>query len=352
MRSLLIKWSESVLDTPTLFQLGYGGVSAPVPEEEQADDVSSFGGDDVEEAPRRRGARTREGSPTAIPREVIEAEEKADEEEDDECMSIDEPAEESAQQKQRHATFVAQKRVLLSPRTSVSSTANAEERAARVTDSIPDGDLNMLQMPALAKPRRDQGKESAEPGSQPSQNCEWSETQDPDAVAQLSTQPELTQMSSAKKKKADAEKSSESSQKENSRQPGCSDAVSNTKKSATRAKGKPGKTSYIAELNKAREKRLREGPPQDTDGLISPATFVLQIDTLFKRSRNEPPARKRKKPRNEPFTEEEEDAIRQWVRKSGVGRWQALIDSDERLRHRDYQEIIRKYRDMVRNDAL
>ncbi|GKY91260.1 hypothetical protein MPSEU_000098600 [Mayamaea pseudoterrestris] len=49
-RTLLIKWSESILDIPTLFALGYGGVMAPIVEQHDGDDdVSSFG--DGQDAP-------------------------------------------------------------------------------------------------------------------------------------------------------------------------------------------------------------------------------------------------------------------------------------------------------------
>mmetsp|Transcript_30094 Transcript_30094/g.70247 ORF Transcript_30094/g.70247 Transcript_30094/m.70247 type:complete len:814 (+) Transcript_30094:335-2776(+) len=41
-RDLLVKWSESILSVPTLVHIGYGGVSAPMEEDEDAD-VSSFG---------------------------------------------------------------------------------------------------------------------------------------------------------------------------------------------------------------------------------------------------------------------------------------------------------------------
>lgn len=43
MKSLLLKWAESILQIPELVRLGYGGVMAPIVEEEGADDVSSWG---------------------------------------------------------------------------------------------------------------------------------------------------------------------------------------------------------------------------------------------------------------------------------------------------------------------
>lgn len=53
MRALLTKWSESLLDIPTLIRLGYGGVPSPIVEKEE-DDVSSWGGEsDLEETDRR-----------------------------------------------------------------------------------------------------------------------------------------------------------------------------------------------------------------------------------------------------------------------------------------------------------
>jgi excinuclease UvrABC ATPase subunit len=43
MHSLLLKWTESILEIPTLVKLGYGEVISPVIETEDDDDVSSFG---------------------------------------------------------------------------------------------------------------------------------------------------------------------------------------------------------------------------------------------------------------------------------------------------------------------
>ena len=42
VRSLLLKWSQSILDVPTLVRLGYGGVPSPIVEKDE-DDVSSWG---------------------------------------------------------------------------------------------------------------------------------------------------------------------------------------------------------------------------------------------------------------------------------------------------------------------
>ena len=50
VRSLLIKWSESILDIPVLVQQEYGGVTNPVMEHE-ADDVSSFGDEGHDDQP-------------------------------------------------------------------------------------------------------------------------------------------------------------------------------------------------------------------------------------------------------------------------------------------------------------
>lgn len=50
VRSLLIKWSESILEIPTLVKIGYGGVMAPVVGDDGDDDVSAWGDDD-EHAP-------------------------------------------------------------------------------------------------------------------------------------------------------------------------------------------------------------------------------------------------------------------------------------------------------------
>ena len=45
---LLLKWAESILEPPTLIQLGYGGVNAPLPNDErEEDDVSSYGLDET-----------------------------------------------------------------------------------------------------------------------------------------------------------------------------------------------------------------------------------------------------------------------------------------------------------------
>jgi hypothetical protein len=43
MHSLLLKWTESILEIPVLVKLGYGEVISPVIETEDDDDVSSFG---------------------------------------------------------------------------------------------------------------------------------------------------------------------------------------------------------------------------------------------------------------------------------------------------------------------
>lgn len=48
VHSLLLKWSESILELPTLIQLGYGGVNCPLSRIDDAD-VSSFGDDDDRE---------------------------------------------------------------------------------------------------------------------------------------------------------------------------------------------------------------------------------------------------------------------------------------------------------------
>lgn len=59
MRALLIQWSESILDIPTLVRLGYGGVPSPFVDRD-IDDISSWGGDnddddlEVEDNPGRR----------------------------------------------------------------------------------------------------------------------------------------------------------------------------------------------------------------------------------------------------------------------------------------------------------
>jgi hypothetical protein len=98
MRSLLIKWSESVLDTPVLFRLGYGGVTAPLADGDQ-DDVSSWGGSDAEE-------RTRE----------VEDE-----------FFLTQPADEEIQR----ARFVAEKRPLLRPREASSQGAAAKSKSKR-----------------------------------------------------------------------------------------------------------------------------------------------------------------------------------------------------------------------------
>ena len=86
LRSLLIKWSESVLEAPVLFQLGYGGVTAPVEDTDVNDDVSSFGGDDQQDE------------------------------------------EDSVVVEERQARFVAQKRVLLNKNKTRKTTSFADQR--------------------------------------------------------------------------------------------------------------------------------------------------------------------------------------------------------------------------------
>jgi hypothetical protein len=49
VRSLLTNWSESILDIPTLFLLGYGGIDTPAGEHD--DDLSSFGHNDDDDEP-------------------------------------------------------------------------------------------------------------------------------------------------------------------------------------------------------------------------------------------------------------------------------------------------------------
>jgi hypothetical protein len=46
MKSVLTKWSESILEIPKLVELGYGGVMAPTVVADDEDDVSSYGVDE------------------------------------------------------------------------------------------------------------------------------------------------------------------------------------------------------------------------------------------------------------------------------------------------------------------
>lgn len=112
MRSLLIKWSESVLEIPKLFQLGYGGVTAPVPEADVDDDVSSWGGAG-EDRKSEHADPTRE-----VPVEVDVDDCKDDDHDDDFLETQPREGYGDDRLKQR---FVAQKRVLLKHRTSLTT---------------------------------------------------------------------------------------------------------------------------------------------------------------------------------------------------------------------------------------
>jgi Myb-like DNA-binding domain len=67
VRALLTKWSESILEIPTLVQLGYGGVPSPIVDKDE-DDISSWGGDSDlgEETERANNSLSRQHSYSRI----------------------------------------------------------------------------------------------------------------------------------------------------------------------------------------------------------------------------------------------------------------------------------------------
>lgn len=363
MRSLLVKWAESVLDTPVLFQLGYGGVSAPVAVPDQEDDVSSWGGDDVEDVPRR-GARTRKRSRSTSEIPLVEhpEEEKNDDGDDeDDYKSVDaqEPVEDPVVQRERKAQFVAQKRVLLSPRTSISSAvSNADDLAnthrRMPLDQLPPAPLPLLQMPLLSVGERirtesmglDKGPEpvsrdvfsreeaqmqEATHGSG-NKDDDWSETQDPEDLYMPATQPE----SSAK-----------------------------TVKASGRSRSSP-LLRHRRVIRKKVNKRSKAGSPilmngEDDFALATqPGPDENEAPTRRKRS-NSPSAgetrtrgspRRRKRLKKIPFSDEEMDAIREGVARFGTGNWQNIKSHDDRLKNRDAVQIREKCKQMLRCNLL
>ena len=318
MRSVLVKWSESVLDTPVLFQLGYGGVSAPVPEADQEDDVSSWGGDE-KEGKHRKGARTRKSSRSGpdVPRVVNpDADEEVIRNDDDDPV----------EQRQRRAQFVAQKRVLLSPRTSMSSAvSNVDDpRNSRrgPIDDLPAAPMALLQMPLMSDGEKLQTKgKGPEPANrdvfsqkdtqlpeatQNSNNTEWSETQDPDDVAMLGTQPE-SPMEGARSLKGTGRVN-----------------IANRAKKRSSLRGKRnGKVKIARGENHLPSQRKRSLPGTEEDASLKALP------------------RRQKKPKKLPFSQDEIDAIKEGVK-----------SSDDRLRDRDDIQIKNQYRSMLRCNQL
>jgi hypothetical protein len=221
MRSVLIKWSESVLEIPKLFQLGYGGVSAPVPEAGLDDDVSSWGGDEVENSrhsrkPKKSGPNEDEDMNEEVVHKEDDEQKEEEDDEDEDYPSTEKKPEDLAVQRERKRRFVAEKRVLLKPRLSLNSSAASDADylnppSKHVADnkkqpdtasmSEEDDDENPSTQPndeyasrdkIPAKLRVEKAGTSDEEVARDDDDKEedWSETQDPDEEAALAAQPE------------------------------------------------------------------------------------------------------------------------------------------------------------------
>lgn len=170
MHALLVKWAESVLEIPALFNLGYGGVTAPLTETEN-DDVSSWGDENAQERDTQM-------------------------EQDEELFCTQQPEEEIVTkevQRVRKAKFVAEKKPLLNRR--ISSRENVPKQAPAQQRKEPP------KASAVAATRKS-GDENIQ------DDDDWSETQDPDEVRPTKAKAAIEQVPSppslSRKRQAEA----------------------------------------------------------------------------------------------------------------------------------------------------
>lgn len=297
MHSLIVRWSESILDIPTLFHLRYAGVAPYTVQDPENDDVSSFG--DEEEAKKRREQENGlfnnrfEDPVAAMANNVADPEVVAQ-------VESDEPAVDPVLDDE--------------PKHLSEDVGEAAKQAAENIDDMKDSELNI--------------DEEDYPETQPPMQTQKVSIQQQRFVASkrvlLSTGHSASPEAYTQSQEPETEYPDHDIQNQT-----------------------PTEERSIKRSNKSN--RITE--PRIVDENV-PVNRERKRDSLMDSSDDDTKGQGRKKQKRNKFTHDEEEAIREGVKKFGVGNWKHIKANDRRLNARTSVQIKDKYRTMLQKGEI
>lgn len=294
MHALIIRWSESILGIPTLFHLRYAGVAPYTVQDPENDDLSSFGDEDVAKGRREQESRmfhTRFEVPvTAIANTVADPEVVAQ-------VESEEPA--------------------------VDPVVNGEakhlsedivEAAKQAAENIDDTNNIMKD-----------DEEEDYPETQPTVETQKVRIQQQRFVASKRV---LLSTGHAEPPRPYTQS------QESDMQGGADSGVENNNQETAEKRQKHASPSS------------RATAPRIVDENV-PVQRERKRDSLMDSSEDDEKPKEAKKQKRTKFTSDEEDAIRDGVKRFGVGNWKHIKNNDPRLVDRTTVQIKDKYRNML-----
>lgn len=296
MHALIIRWSESILNIPTLFQLRYAGVAPYTVQDPENDDVSSFGDDEEAKGSQEKESKVFharfEDPVVAIAKEVADPEvvDQIEPEEAAVDLILDDESKHLAE-----------------------DIGEAAKKAAENIDEIKESELNV--------------EEEYYPETQPPM-----ETQKARIQQQRFFASKRALLSTGNSESPQPYTQSEEYETQNV------DPTISNEKSIETCVGQPSENIPLV------------SEPQVVDENV-PQIRERKRDSLMDSSDDEKEVTQ-KRQRRRKFSHEEEEAIREGVKKFGVGNWKHIKANDERLLGRTAVQIKDKYRTMLQHGEI
>jgi hypothetical protein len=300
MHALIIRWSESILGIPTLFQLRYAGVAPYTVQDPENDDVSSFG--DEDEAKKRRD-----------------------------------------QERMFHARFE-------DPVAAIASSVADPEVVAQVDSEEPTVDpvVNNDDTKHLSE---DVGEAAKKAADSIDENVRDTESNLDDDDDYLETQPSVdTQKVRIQQQRFVA-----------SKRVLLSTGHAEPPRPYTQSQESAAQDidSGIENKQETKKKRIdhsksstRITEPRIVDENVPVQKEQRKRDSLMDSSDEDERPMGPKKQKRTKFTPEEEDAIREGVKRYGVGNWKHIKENDSRLGARTTVQIKDKYRNLLQKGEI
>ena len=294
MHALIIRWSESILGIPTLFHLRYAGVAPYTVQDPEHDDLSSFGDEDVAKGRREQESRMFharfEDPVAAIANTVADPEVVAQ-------VELEEPAVDPVvNDEAKHLS------------------EDVGEAAKQAAESIDDNNV-----------MKDE-EEDDYPDTQPSVETQKVRIQQQRFVASKRV---LLSTGHAEPPRPYTQS------QESDMQGGVDSGVENNNNQESTEKRK-----------KQAIPSSRATAPRIVDENV-PVRRDRKRDSLMDSSEDDEKPKEPKKQKRTKFTTDEEDAIRDGVKRFGVGNWKHIKNNDPRLVDRTTVQIKDKYRTML-----